>query len=78
MAYQAAAGGKYNCKNSGEPCNNRGICHSKGFCICRQEYYGEVCEFTFDLKGTISGISIFLMVLLWAELETEDREVIQE
>ena len=36
-----AAPDKIDCRLSGEPCSDgKGICHSKGFCVCRAEYYG--------------------------------------
>jgi hypothetical protein len=41
FVFKTTAAERYNCKNVDGPCNARGICHSKGFCVCSAEYYGE-------------------------------------
>lgn len=55
MAAQAQTIEKHNCKGVSPPCSSRGICHSKGFCICRNNYYGQQCELTFTSYTGISG-----------------------
>ena len=40
LTNQAETLEKHNCTGIQSPCNSKGICHSKGFCICRNNYYG--------------------------------------
>ena len=57
---------RYNCTaDTGDKCNNKGICHIKGFCICRAEYYGQKCDKDFNMSGGVTGPIIFFLVIAW-------------
>ena len=41
LVIQTYAEERIDCRVSSDPCRLKGVCHSKGFCICREDHYGE-------------------------------------